>query len=218
MDSATYWMGFTMPENYDEDAMEKDVSFAEQIAAHLRTPEVVHSSFEKRLMEKVHAEGPTLYPAHARTSGSWWRTAREFRLSPLTGLALAAGISAIIAVSGVEVGSRIASRSGVTARSAPVPQRDTVQLVRLVFVDRNAASVEVVGDFNAWTRGTTHLAQSGVPGVWAVSVPLSPGRHEYAFIINGSRWVVDPLAVKASDDFGTESSVLRVGTAGQSST
>jgi hypothetical protein len=218
MDSATYWMGFTMPENYDEDAMDKDASFAEQIAARLRAPEPVHPSFEKRLMEKVHAEGPSLYPVRARTTGSWWRTAREFRLSPLTGLALAAGISAIIAVSGVAVGSRISSRSGVAPRVASAPQRDTVQLVRFVFVDRNAASVEVVGDFNAWTRGATHLTRSGVPGVWAISVPLSPGRHEYAFIINGSRWVADPLAVKASDDFGTESSVLRVGTPGQSST
>jgi hypothetical protein len=218
MGSGTYWMGFTMAENYDEDAMDKDASFAEQIAAQLRAPEVVHPSFEKRLMEKVHAEGPSLYPARAGATGSWWRTAREFRLSPLTGLALAAGISAIIAVSSVAVGTRIASRSGVAARSAAAPQRDTVQLVRFVFVDRGAASVELVGDFNAWTKGTTQLTQSGVPGVWAVSVPLSPGRHEYAFIINGSRWVADPLAVKASDDFGTESSVLRVGTPGQSST
>lgn len=218
MDSATYWMGFTMPENYDEDAMDKDASFAEQIATHLRTPEAVHPSFEKRLMEKVHAEAASLYPVRARANGSWWRTAREFRVSPLTGLALAAGISAIIAVSGVAVGSRIGSRPSVATRAAATSQRDTVQLVRFVFVDRNAASVEVVGDFNAWTKGTTRLTHSGVPGVWAVSVPLSPGRHEYAFIINGSRWVADPLAVKASDDFGTESSVLRVGTAGQSST
>jgi hypothetical protein len=169
-------------------------------------------------MDKVRAEGPSLYPARHQTGGSWWRTAREFRLSPLSGLAFAAGISALIAVSSVAVASRIASRSGVLARSAAAPQSDTVQLVRFVFVDRGAASVELVGDFNAWTKGTTRLTQSGVPGVWAVSVPLSPGRHEYAFIINGSRWVADPLAVKASDDFGTESSVLRVGTPGQSST
>lgn len=218
MGFATYWMGFTMSEKFDEGATDKDTSFAEQIAAHLRTPEVVDPSFENRLMEKVRAEGPGRYPARERTSGSWWRTSRELRISPLTGLAVAAGITAIIAVSSVAVGSRIASRPEVVARSASTPQHDTVQLVRFVFVDRNAASVELVGDFNAWTRGTTQMAQSGVPGVWAVSVPLSPGRHEYAFIINGSRWVADPLAVKASDDFGTESSVLRVGTPSQSST
>ena len=207
-----------MPEKFDRDSIDKDAPFAEQIAAHLRTPEVADPSFEKRLMDKVRAEGRRYYPLRAGTTSSWWRTTRQLRVSPLTGLAVAAGITAIIAVSSVAVGSRIASRSQVAARSASAPERDTVQFVRFVFVDRSAASVELVGDFNAWTKGTTRLAQSGVPGVWAVSVPLSPGRHEYAFIINGSRWVADPLAVKASDDFGTESSVLRVGTPGQSST
>jgi 1,4-alpha-glucan branching enzyme len=78
--------------------------------------------------------------------------------------------------------------------------------------------VELVGDFNEWTRGSTALRLSGAPGVWAVSVPLSPGKHEYAFIVNGTRWVADPLAVKTSDDFGTESSVIRVGTPGKSQT
>jgi len=93
-----------------------------------------------------------------------------------------------------------------------------VQVVRFVFVDPRATSVELVGDFNEWSRGKTELGRSGAPGVWAVSVPLSPGRHEYAFIINGSRWVADPLAVKSSDDFGTESSVIRVGTPANSAT
>jgi hypothetical protein len=219
MDSATYWMGFTMVENYDEGALDKDAAFAEQIAARLRAPEHAHPSFEKRLMEKVHAEGPALYPSATLQAGrSWWRTSREFHLSPLVGLALAAGISAIIGVSGIAIGSRIGTRPEQTARVAATPRPDTVQLVRFVFVDRSAATVELVGDFNAWARGSAHLRQSGVPGVWAISVPLSPGRHEYAFIINGTRWVADPLAVKASDDFGTESSVIRVGSAGLSST
>jgi hypothetical protein len=208
-----------MVENYDEGALDKDTAFAEQIAARLRAPEGVHPSFEKRLMDKVHAEGPVLYPhARERSAESWWRTRREFRLSPLAGLALAAGITAIIAVSGIAVGSRIGSRTELAARVAAKPQPDTVQLVRFVFVDRSAASVEIVGDFNAWAKGSAEMRQSGVPGVWAISVPLSPGRHEYAFIINGTRWVADPLAVKASDDFGTESSVIRVGSAGLSST
>jgi Glycogen recognition site of AMP-activated protein kinase len=219
MGSATYWLGFTMVDNYDDGALEKDAAFAEQIAARLRAPETVHPSFERRLMDRVRAEGPALYPRGREWSGgSWWRTRREFRLSPLAGLALAAGISAIIAVSGIAVGSRIRPRTELATNVSAKPQPDTVQLVRFVFVDPSAASVEIVGDFNAWARGSAHLRQSGVPGVWAISVPLSPGRHEYAFIINGTRWVADPLAVKASDDFGTESSVIRVGTAGLSST
>jgi 1,4-alpha-glucan branching enzyme len=80
-----------------------------------------------------------------------------------------------------------------------------------VLVERGAARVELVGDFNQWAKGTTRLEPTGAPGVWAVSLPLTAGRHEYAFIVNGSRWMADPLALKSSDDFGTESSVIRVG-------
>ena len=29
------------------------------------------------------------------------------------------------------------------------------------------------------------------PGVWAVSVALPAGRHEYAFIVDRTRWIAD---------------------------
>lgn len=208
-----------MAENYDDKIRGDDAAFVEQVAAPLRAAEYAHPSFEKRLMEKVRMEGPALYPVRGASSVSWWRTQRVFRLSPLTGLAMAAGITAIIALSGIVVGSRISAlspASKLTAQSTPQPA--TVQFVRFVFVDSGAARVELVGDFNEWTKGATELKPSGAPGVWAVSVPLSPGRHEYAFIINGTRWVADPLAVKSSDEFGTESSVIRVGAPPHSAT
>ena len=207
-----------MADNYDDSAKDKDAEFVEQISARLRATEQVHPSFEKRLMEKVRAEAGIHLPASGSARRSWWRAERAFSVAPLTGLAIAAGISLIIGVSGVAIGSRISGRSLLSNRAASTAQRDTVQIVRFVFVDPQAAKVELVGDFNEWAKGSTELAPSGAPGVWTVSVPLSPGRHEYAFIINGSRWVADPLAVKSSDDFGTESSVIRVGTSANSTT
>ena len=201
-----------MAENYDDNAMARDAAFAERIAAQLRAPEQVHASFDKRLMEKVRAEGSSLYPRRP-----WWDTERVFRITPIAGLALAAGVAAVIAVSGIAIGSRI-SRVAPVAASVPTTGRDTVQIVRFVFVDANAKRVELVGDFNEWAKGTTQLSRSAAPGVWTVSVPLSPGRHKYAFIINGSRWVADPFAAKSSDDFGTESSVIRVETPAKSAT
>jgi hypothetical protein len=207
-----------MVEDYDDSAMAKDAEFAERIAAPLRAPEHVHQSFEKRLMQKVRAEGSALYPQAVNPSRPWWRTEREFRIAPLTGLALAAGIAGIIAVSGIAIGSRISRVAPATASAGATAVRDTVQVVRFVFVDAGAKQVELVGDFNEWAKGATQLSHSGAPGVWTVSVPLSPGRHEYAFIINGSRWVADPFAPKSSDDFGTESSVIRVGTPANSAT
>ena len=207
-----------MVESHDETPSAEDAAFVSRIAAHLRAPESAHPSFEKRLMDKVRFEGPSLYPRLSSANLAWWRTEWVIRLSPRVGIAIAAGISAIIALSAVAVGSRIASRSQPSAITQASPARDTVQLVRFVFVDSGASSVALVGDFNEWTRGATELKPSGAPGVWSVSVPLTPGRHEYAFIVNGTRWVADPLAVKSSDDFGTESSVIRVGGAGKRET
>lgn len=193
-------------------------ALARRVAAHLREPVDLDASFDSRLMAKVRSEAPSLYPLHDNRSTFWWRSAR-LHLSPLGALALAAGISAIAAMSTLAVGSRIwTSKPSAVAVATTAPSADTVNLVRFVFVDPRATSVEIVGDFNEWTKGANKLALSGAPGVWSVSVPLSPGRHEYAFIINGKRWVADPLAVRSSDDFGTESSVIRVGAAPQSST
>jgi hypothetical protein len=218
MASAIYWKGFTMGEIYDDKEQVQDAAFAERVAASLRAPEHAHPSFEKRLMEKVRVEGRGLYKAAATSpNNSWWRTEWIIRVSPRGGVAIAAGIAAVIALSGIAVGSRISARSQQPSVAA-APARDTVQVVRFVFVDSGASSVALVGDFNEWTKGSTQLKRSGAPGVWTVSVPLTPGRHEYAFIVNGSRWVADPLAVKSSDDFGTESSVIRIGAAGKSET
>jgi hypothetical protein len=202
----------------DREAM-NDQAFAERIAAPLRAPEHAHPSFEKRLMDRVRMEGPALYPAPGASPTSWWWTKRVFEMSPMKALAVAAGVAAIVGLSGIALGTRIGNREAGVARAvSPTSKPDTIQLVRFVFVDARASSVELVGDFNEWTRGSTALRLSGAPGVWAASVPLTPGRHEYAFIVNGTRWVADPLAVKSSDDFGTESSVIRVAKPGNSET
>ncbi len=219
MGCAIYLKGFIMAEYHDDKRQAEDDAFAERVASSLRAPERAHPSFEKRVMEKVHMEARSMSRASAPLPNTWWRTEWIIRLSPRGGVAIAAGIAAIIALSSVAVGSRISARSAESSRTAQaVPARDTVQLVRFVFVDSGAANVALVGDFNEWTRGATQLKRSGAPGVWTVSVALTPGRHEYAFIVNGSRWVADPLAVRSSDDFGTESSVIRVGSAAKSST
>jgi hypothetical protein len=205
-----------MVEHHDSRSEMDDAAFLERVAMSLRAVERAHPSFERRVMEKVQAEGSTLYPA--LTHASWWRTGRAFNITPLAAVAIAASALIIVAASGIAVGARLSANRAPTHHTAAVPTTDTVQLVRFVLVDRQASSVQLVGDFNEWTKGATHLAPSGAPGVWAVSVALAKGRHEYAFIVDGKRWVIDPLAVKSSDDFGTESSVIRVGSDVKSAT
>lgn len=206
-----------MVDHLDDRSEIEDAAFLERVARSLRAPERAHPSFERRVMEKVRAEGSTLYPP-TLTHKSWWRTSRAFNVTPLTAVAIAASALIVVAVSGIAIGTRVSANNAAQQVSGVAPASDTVRLVRFVFVDSNASSVQLVGDFNEWTKGATQLKPSGAPGVWAVSVALTPGRHEYAFIVDGNRWVVDPLAVKSSDDFGTESSVIRVGSNAKSST
>ncbi len=199
----------------------EDIAFLERVAKPLRSPELVDDTFEPRLMAQVRRVGSTLYPSSRSTSRtSWWHTERVVRVSPIAGLALAAGIAGVIALSTLVGGTNDAPVPAVAQSRAPqgAVTPDTVHLVRFVFVDPRATTVEMVGDFNAWTRGVTRLERSAAPGVWTASVPLPAGRHEYAFIINGTRWIADPLAAKSSDDFGVESAVIHVGSVGQSST
>ena len=206
-----------MVEHHDSRSEMEDAAFLERVAQSLRAPERAHPSFERRIMEKVRAEGPMLYPP-TLTHPSWWRTARAFNITPLTAVALAASALILVAASGIMIGARLSANRAPARAAVAAAQPDTVQLVRFVLVDPRASSVQLVGDFNEWTKGATQLVPSGAPGVWAASVALTPGRHEYAFIVDGKRWVVDPLAVKSSDEFGTESSVIRVGSDGKSTT
>lgn len=72
-----------------------------------------------------------------------------------------------------------------------------------------ANSVALVGDFNDWDISAAPLTHDG--SAWSVTLPLLPGRHVYAFVVNGERWIVDPRAAKAPDaDFGRPGSVIIV--------
>jgi 1,4-alpha-glucan branching enzyme len=48
-------------------------------------------------------------------------------------------------------------------------------------------------------------------------VSLEAGRHEYAFVVDGEKWSPDPFAPAITDEFGTESSIVRIGQAPASS-
>lgn len=184
-------------------------AFLERITPPLRSPETLKSGFEDRVMEAVRAEAPIRYPG---ARAPWWRRPRTVRLSPLAGLGLAAGFAGLVAVGTLASAGRFGA-----AEERPVAAAvDTVHLVRFAISAPDARSVALVGDFNGWTRSGTELSASAVPGVWTITLPLSPGRHEYAFLIDGERWVVDPTAVIVSDDFGTETSVVTVSGPGAS--
>jgi hypothetical protein len=198
------------------DDMQDNDPFIQRIVEPLRTPERVDPTFEARAMSAVHAAarevgGGRLEAGDENRARTWWTRPRSVRLSPLASLALAAGFAGLV-LAGAQVVDSISRgpQAGVvTTRSA-----DTVHVVRFVFVDPAARQVALVGEFNQWKKGTTLLNASAAPGVWTVDLPLTAGRHEYAFVVideKGERWVADPMTLTRRDEFGTESSVITVG-------
>jgi hypothetical protein len=84
--------------------------------------------------------------------------------------------------------------------------------VQFVLDAAAAKSVALVGDFNAWDGSATPLVRDSASGAWSVVAAVPPGRHVYAFLVDGKVWTLDPRAPKAKDsDYGTEQSVVIVG-------
>lgn len=181
-------------------------AFVERIARKLREPMNADETFERRAMAAVRdaaREHTAEQPARKRV---WWMR-RSVRLTPVAALALAAGIAAI-AVAGA-LSTRPAAQAPAIA-AAP----DTVHVVRFMLVAPNAMQVSLVGSFNQWQKGATLLERGSETGVWAVTLPLRAGRHEYAFVVNdasGERWVADRFGQRVTDEYGVESSVVSIG-------
>jgi 1,4-alpha-glucan branching enzyme len=74
-----------------------------------------------------------------------------------------------------------------------------------------AQSIALAGDFNGWRHDQLHMRPSEADGVWTVIVPLRPGRYQYMFVVDGNKWLTDPLADGHYDDgFGNRNAVVEV--------
>ena len=170
-------------------------------------PVGVSPDFDARVMQRVRAEARAM----ARP-GPWrWMTQpRTIRLSPLAGLALAAGLAGVVALA-----ARDTARAPVgEAPSAPLQPVNAPgqQMMQFIFVNDSASKVAIVGDFNDWDEGVSPLRRVSEKGVWTITIPLAPGRYQYTFVVDGKTWVPDPAAPRTlEDDFGRPNSVITVG-------
>jgi len=77
--------------------------------------------------------------------------------------------------------------------------------------DQQPKTVTLVGDFNSWSITATPMTKDG--NVWSVSIPLTPGVHQYKFVADGTRWLQDPKAdssLDADDGNGGKNSGIKV--------
>ena len=84
----------------------------------------------------------------------------------------------------------------------------SVVTVRFVLVAPDAHEVSLAGTFNQWDAHATQLVRTGTTGVWTATLTLPVGQHQYAFVVDGQRWVSDPGAPAVDDGFGRRNSVL----------
>lgn len=165
--------------------------------------------FDARVMERVRAAS---HEDRARGVWRWMTRGRTVSVTPLGALALAAGLAGVIALAarrgdvGVRTGSDLPPVTLAATTGAAQP-------MNFIFVARSASSVAIVGDFNDWQENASPLHRVR-DGVWAITIPLAPGRYHYTFVVDGTRWEADPLAPRTiEDDFGRPNSVITVGDA-----
>lgn len=110
----------------------------------------------------------------------------------------------------VQVSAPVTTAAPVLAAAA----RNDVRAVPVpiaFFEARDAQQVSVVGDFNNWDASASPMKRVGADGAWTVTLLAKPGRHVYAFLVDGATLVADPRASPARDlDYGGPASVLMV--------
>jgi len=191
--------------------------FIDDIADELRRPVRFDSSFESRVMASLDPSAVPLENGRTSKSTPWILRPHTFYVSPLAGLAVAAGLVAIITMSvlrtqpneQVAIGDESRTEVVLPGPFVPVAAVPTVYAAPFTYIDPNAKSVAVVGSFNDWDATANVLTRSS-DSVWSTNVMLAPGRHEYQLVVDG-KWMTDPAAQRSADsEFGTANSVLIV--------
>ncbi|MBS2031733.1 MAG: zf-HC2 domain-containing protein [Deltaproteobacteria bacterium] len=159
-----------------------------EVAEQLPRPEV-RSDFYERVLAR----------ADRSPSVSWLERLRGFRLQlSLPQLAVLAVVCLVAVV------------APWVARPAPTIDASGKVAVQFVLAAPQATRVAVAGDFNGWNSDKTQLVRNA-DGTFRLSVSLPPGRYQYQFVVDGERWVPDPLAAEVVDDgFGGKNAVLSI--------
>jgi len=182
-----------------------------RIVAVIRQPVPPAAGLEDRVMASIMAPAaPASAEPEARVERSEPRTLRRLALAAAIGALMlgSAWVGRITAPADGDAGAGLATGGGA---ALPATAMSEGNAVRFVVAAPGASSVSLVGDFNSWNLGATPLAATERDGVWSVTIPLDAGRHEYAFVVDGVRWIADPNAPRAgSSDFGPANSVVTV--------
>ena len=82
-------------------------------------------------------------------------------------------------------------------------------IVKLIYENRDAEGVHVIGDFNNWNSDGYGMKRIQGTHIWTVDISLDEGVYKYVFLIDNTEWVVDPFSqITVKDNFGNDSSLI----------
>ncbi len=144
----------------------------------------------------------------------WAQGQFEWRITPYLGLEAAVG-NYPADLSGFTEGFFVSAGLRVGTRRRDLPPERSVTYERLseeqtqvTFTVRDAETVALAGEWNAWTP--TPMARIDSRH-WRATVPLGPGAYRFALVVDGDRWIVPEGVPALPDDFGGEVGLLLIG-------
>jgi hypothetical protein len=181
----------------ERNAAHPEAAAERELIARLRTlqEEEPPDGLAGRIVARIRLQPPPL----------WQRVGRGL-LRPLTvtfrPLPWAAAVTLLLAL-------LVRLQSGILPGPAAPLDTAATPAVSFTLLAPEARSVQLIGSFNQWRPGIHVMTVDRRAGRWIIQVALAPGRHEYAFLVDGARVVADPLApFSQADGFGSRNSVI----------
>ncbi len=173
-------------------------------AASLRTP---GAEVDRAVMDAIVPRARSHRPA------SLWRWLVQPHLFTVRPALVAAAAITLVAIGALTIDIP-GFTDGEQAAGTTTDQPATI-LVRFELRAPDANEVTLAGSFNDWSPQGVQLVRNAASGLWTATVPLTPGEHQYLFVIDGSQWIPDPSAhAQVDDGFGQANSVIVVGPRG----
>ena len=136
---------------------------------------------------------------------------RQVAWRPVWSAGLALGMLMLVLLSSWATGLIMQQPAGETFTpvTGVAEQSADRVLMRFVYVDSDAESIAVAGDFSEWEPISLTRVSINGDQAWTGLIPLTRGEHRYMFIKDGEEWVTDPFAKTFRDDgFGNRNAVI----------
>ncbi|PAU92736.1 hypothetical protein CK503_15340 [Aliifodinibius salipaludis] len=203
----------------DDPEMREMLSFERSVRSTINETNVydqpeVPDGFTDQVMYSIEqAEQPEPNISVIEEIKSWiqslWRP-KEIRLRPVYGV-MATMILMIVILTPFyfDTSQEVPQRNNTQETIQQVTHSKDQVWVRFVYIDENAQSIELAGDFNGWEPVPLDKQEVNGEQVWTGLVSMSRGEHRYMFVKDGEKWVTDPMApMQREDGFGNKNAVI----------